>query len=545
MRLKPGAKVFLFLVVLILLGAAAYQLGWLRPVLDVIAPDRQTGGEVTQDMFPSGVQGNQATAGNPPLNQAPAGQQGQQGKLNRPIRVGIVQYGGFAGGLVANRGVKPNPESVFTKKYGVEVEFIQIDDLVQMANAFRVGGAAGGLDMMATTVDMFALQYDALQDIKPVTFMQTDWSRGSDAIAVRGGINKASDLKGKSVAVAEATPSHFLLLYVLSQAGLSNHDVKPVYTSSAIEAADIFKAGDADACVSWSPFVYFAAEEVAGASILASTLDATNLLGGTMVVRGDFAAQYPDAVTGFLKGWFDGVELANSDMESAAMVLLDSFAGITMDDAMGMLYDVKLTGAAENRQLFELDDDSLVGYDDLWTSASKIWRTIGKLDTPTRPDLTRQTRFLQTATAELAGQVEPPTQEFAFEEAPPEVEKAEGIVTKRMSVYFATGSSTLDENAKVVLEQAAELAQTFGSAYIRVSGNTDSVGGRQMNIDLSQRRAQAVVDYVISKYGFPPDKFIVEGNGPDKPVATNDTDDGRKQNRRTDFEVIPQPPAEQ
>lgn len=537
MRLKPGAKFFLFLVIVVLVVAGIYRLGWLDPLLGVVAPDRKAGGEVTQDMFPAGAEGDR---------DAPADQQPDQappvtpGELSRPIKVGIVQYGGFAGGLMANGGVKPSPDSIFTAKHGVEVEFVQIDDLVQMASAFRVGGDGGGLDMMATTVDMFALQYDALKDIKPVTFMQTDWSRGGDAIAVRAGINTAEDLKGKTVAVAEATPSHFLLLYVLSQVGLSNNDVKPIYTNSAIEAADIFKAGNADACVSWSPFVYFAADDVPGASILASTLDATNLLGGTMVVRGDFAARYPDAVSAFLKGWFEGVDAVNADMESAAMVLLGSFGGITMDDAMGMLYDVKLAGAAENRQLFELDGDALVGYDDLWTSACKIWITIGKLEETTRPDLTRQTRFLQEATAAIAGEVEPATQEFPFEEPPAEVVEQEGIVTKRMSVYFATGSHELDPNAKVVLEQAAELAQTFGSAYIRVSGNTDSVGGRQMNIELSKRRAQSVVDFMVANYGFPRDKFMVEGNGPDKPIASNDTDAGRQQNRRTDFEVIPQ-----
>jgi len=279
---------------------------------------------------------------------------------------------------------------------------------------------------------------------------------------------------------------------------------------------------------------------VPGASILASTLDATNLLGGTMVVRGDFAASYPEAITSFLRGWFAGVDQANADQENAAMVLVNSFSGITMDDGMGMLFDVKLAGAAENRQLFELDGDALVGYDDLWISASQIWKTIGKLEQTTRPDLTRNTRFLQEATAELAGEVEPPTQEFAFEEPTPQQETQEGIVTKRVSVYFATGSSELDANAKVVLEQAAELAQTFGSAYIRVSGNTDSVGGHQMNVDLSKRRAQSVVDFMVTKYGFPRDKFIVVGNGPDKPIASNDTDAGKQQNRRTDFEVIPQ-----
>jgi NitT/TauT family transport system substrate-binding protein len=61
-----------------------------------------------------------------------------------------------------------------------------------------------------------------------------------------------------------------------------------------------------------------------------------------------------------------------------------------------------------------------------------------------------------------------------------------------------------------------------------------------MNVNLSQKRAQAVVDFMVSNYGFPRDKFIVVGNGPDKPVATNDSEAGRAKNRRTDFEVLVQ-----
>jgi len=140
----------------------------------------------------------------------------------------------------------------------------------------------------------------------------------------------------------------------------------------------------------------------------------------------------------------------------------------------------------------------------------------------------------------VAGQVQPAAKEFEFEKPTKETEAKAPIVTKRISIYFATGSAELDSNAKVVLESAAELAQTFGSAYIRVSGNTDSTGGRQMNIDLSKRRANSVVDFLVTNYDFPRDKFIVEGNGPDKPVASNDTDEGRAKNRRTDFEVLSQ-----
>ena len=63
-------------------------------------------------------------------------------------------------------------------------------------------------------------------------------------------------------------------------------------------------------------------------------------------------------------------------------------------------------------------------------------------------------------------------------------------------------------------------------------------GSREANVRLSKARGDAVARYLMSK-GFERGKFDVVGNGPDKPVATNDTDEGRAKNRRTDFEVIP------
>ena len=83
-----------------------------------------------------------------------------------------------------------------------------------------------------------------------------------------------------------------------------------------------------------------------------------------------------------------------------------------------------------------------------------------------------------------------------------------------------------------------DLAATFGSAYMRIAGNTDNVGSREANVRLSRARADAVARFLVSK-GFDRNKFDVVGNGPDKPIASNDTDEGRAKNRRTDFEVIP------
>jgi NitT/TauT family transport system substrate-binding protein len=541
LRLKPGAKIALFLVVLTLIVVGAKQMGLLDSLVRVVAPERRADGTVAKDDFDFANADGSAPGAEPSAVAQASDIKAQDAKLNRPIRCVIVLYGGFTGGLMANGGKPANRESLYFKEYGIEVELVQIDDLVEMGNSFRVGGDKGGLDMMATTTDMFALQYDALADIKPVTIMQTDWSRGADAIAVAKGITNAQGLKGRKIAVAEGTPSHFLLLYFLAQAGMTARDITPVFTNSSIEAAQVFKAGQADACVSWSPDVYIAAAERQGASILASTREATNLLAGTIVARGDFAAQHPEAVNAFVGGWMRGVELAAQDEERAAQLLVQSFEVIKLEDAQGMLADVKLAGPADNRQFFGVDPGAAVNYDDLFFSASNIWRKVGLLKEVNRAELTRNTNFLAESTkAPPKGETVAATEEFEFEPATPEVKKQEPIVSKRISIYFDTGSATLDDNAKMVLDQAAQLAQTFGSTYIRVSGNTDSVGGRAYNVELSRKRAQAVTDFLVKEYGFPKDKFIVVGNGPDKPVADNKTEEGRAKNRRTEFEVVPQ-----
>ena len=83
--------------------------------------------------------------------------------------------------------------------------------------------------------------------------MQYDWSRGGDAIAVDASIKSVADLKGKKLACAEATPSHYFALYVLTQGGLTNRDVNWVFTASAVDAANVFKAGKVDGGGGWSP----------------------------------------------------------------------------------------------------------------------------------------------------------------------------------------------------------------------------------------------------------------------------------------------------
>jgi len=83
-----------------------------------------------------------------------------------------------------------------------------------------------------------------------------------------------------------------------------------------------------------------------------------------------------------------------------------------------------------------------------------------------------------------------------------------------------------------------DIAKAFGNSRIRIEGNTDNTGNYQANQQLSKKRAQSVADYLIQEHGFPRNRLIVVGNGPDQPVADNGTERGRAKNRRTDFELI-------
>ena len=429
---------------------------------------------------------------------------------------------------MANGGMAANKDSVFTRDYGIEVEMLQIDDLEKSRDAFRAGGDKGGVDIMWTTVDTFALEYGGLSRLNPKAILQYDWSRGGDAIAVDRSIRSVADLKGKRLATAEASPSHYFGLYVLTQGGLANRDVNWVFTASAVDAANVFKAGKVDAAVSWSPDVYVAAREREGGHILASTKEASNLIADVFVARGDFLEQHPEDARRFVAGWLKGVEMVQKNPDRAAVLLQKSLTGVnTLEDAKDMLEDVKLPSFAENRAFFD-PRGSLVNYFTIYQTAQNIWRKIGKISSVTAAQQTVDTRFLEAA-AEFFPQQTAAAKpdEFDFTAGPKR--DAAPILTKTVSIFFPTGASVLDENAKAVLEtQVIDLAATFGNAYLRISGNTDNAGSRDANMRLSRARADAVAQFLVSK-GFDRNKFEVIGNGPDKPVADNTSEQGRAQ----------------
>jgi outer membrane protein OmpA-like peptidoglycan-associated protein len=106
------------------------------------------------------------------------------------------------------------------------------------------------------------------------------------------------------------------------------------------------------------------------------------------------------------------------------------------------------------------------------------------------------------------------------------------------SVKFAFNRDNLTPKAKEALDQlAASIASTKGY-IIALEGGCDSVGSTEYNYDLSQRRANSVIQYLASKYNVPAHKIYVIGLGKDKPLESNTTAAGRADNRRVDVRLM-------
>ena len=107
-----------------------------------------------------------------------------------------------------------------------------------------------------------------------------------------------------------------------------------------------------------------------------------------------------------------------------------------------------------------------------------------------------------------------------------------------VTVNFGFDKAVLTKDDKEQLDSFAAQLGSAKSYILEVTGGTDSTGPAQYNYDLSQRRADAVVQYLASKYGVAAHRFYLIGIGKDNAVAPNTSADGRKQNRRVEVQLL-------
>ncbi len=452
------------------------------------------------------------------------------------IRIGVVDWVGYAAGQYFNEAFEANAESRFYRDYGIKVDFKVINDPEVSLAAWK----NGDIDLHWYTLDAFPTIYEGIADYDPVVVFQADWSRGGDAIVARRGINNVADLKGKKVAVTERTPSHSFLLWLLDAGGLNQKDIEIVPTSDAIQAGDLFKSQRVDAAVTWSPTDEECVRTVPGARILESTRSASHIIADIFFAKRDYVNANRDKLQKLYEGWMQGAaEIASNEANRAkAKKILAEGLGYTPNDIL--LQNARHTTHGDNLNFFGLNADYKgVTADALYRRMTDTYTELGYIKG--RVPSWRQIAYpnlVQRATLNGSEHAAEASKEFT-PIADNEASKKEAIATKRVSISFRTGEHQLDENAKYIIDREfVDIAKAFTNSRIRIEGNTDNVGGRASNVALSKKRANSVRDYLVKEHSMNPNRFIVIGNGPDKPVADNSTPKGRADNRRTDFELV-------
>ena len=114
----------------------------------------------------------------------------------------------------------------------------------------------------------------------------------------------------------------------------------------------------------------------------------------------------------------------------------------------------------------------------------------------------------------------------------------DGSLRLDQRVRFETGSDVLTPDSEALLDQVARVLRAhFEVRRVRIEGHTDDRGDREMNVDLSERRARRVLAYLVAR-GVEPWRLEAKGYGPKQPIAPNVTPDGRSRNRRVEFTIL-------
>lgn len=460
-----------------------------------------------------------------------------------PLVVALNTWVGFAPGVYFNGGLQPTESSRFMTEYGVPVKFVIMDNFDDSRNAFK----SDAVQVICNTADVLPTEAPSMVSFDIKVFLQIDWSRGGDAVVVRQGINNVADLKGKSVALAIGTPSQTLIIRLLEAGGIQYSDLSIKKMATAMDAATAFKNGEVDAAIVWSPDDQDCLAAQSGSKVLVSTKQATYAIADIFYAKGAYIASHQKEIKAFAAGWLKAARELNTDANARAQAQKLMATSFNVPEAVMNLDNARFTTYGDNVNFFNLmpTQCKCVKGEDLYTKMAIAFNKIGLAPNNVPPwrQIT-DISILQSLASEFNMPGDAAEEGTTFEAPQTVAEKQElqtkpAMATKRVTINFAVNSGELSDDARYIIDRDfSSIAKSFAGARIRIEGNTDNTGSVQANKALSKRRAQAVANYLSSTYSFDPNRFVIVGNGPDSPVADNSTEEGRAQNRRTDFELI-------
>ncbi len=468
------------------------------------------------------------------------------------LRIDISEYAGYGGLIVANGGLDPNPDSIFAKEYGFQVQ-------ISMSESETWGPLNNGkLAATATTADALAVlgrQFDA---IVPV---QIGYSRGADMVVVDHGIASINALKGKTLAASQFNESEFFIRYLAQEAGvpvtvLRDLDSKPPAGSlGLVFYEDAFVACDAYAyelasggkrlngCVGWTPKTDEVIEASKGAAKMLVSNRNLLVVADVLAVNKGFASANPKMVQGLVHGILEGNRRLRDHQAENIAVVAKAFKW-TDEEAREELSHVHLSNLPENRAFFAGTIDSAGSFGGIFQSSVLAYGSV--IRNPTDP-----ARFVDTTALEaLAKRGLFADQKIAIAPIRTTTQaslEGDPLLSKDIRFFFEANSSNLDRNAPQNQEYLATIKrflQVSPGSTVLLRGHVDNArvaefrqqGGEQLvqsmalkAMELSRQRAKAVSDALLAKYP-EVDKGRIEavGRGWEEPTGSSDSAENRR-----------------
>ncbi len=355
---------------LLLLGAGyalASRLGYLDRLQARLFPQTREAVRLSPGDFPAGVAAPVGDLASVPL---------------RPTLIGFTPRGSSAALLLAAGGATqpealaepPPAEGLLKTGYALDARAVVYARDEELRRALGFGAEAGGVDMAAVSVDRLAAWWPLLRDAAPRTVLLLGRSKGQEALAAVG-VKELTGLRGKRVGVYPQSSSHYFTLWLLARAGLRVTDVSWVDLPSTLDAGRALREGRVDAAAGLWGDVELAARD-RGGSVLATTVDAPHLVATVLVVRGEFAARYPDAVRRVLRGLLDSAAAVEKAPSRAARLLGE--VAPYLGDPTSAIESAPPATLADNRAFFGLSGEAPVTYDELFQSAGALYKKLNR-----------------------------------------------------------------------------------------------------------------------------------------------------------------------
>jgi NitT/TauT family transport system substrate-binding protein len=459
------------------------------------------------------------------------------------VEIELSEYAGYAGLIVANGGLEPNPESVFAQRHGFQLR-IKLSE-AESWSALNSGRMAAS----ATTADVLAVYGRQFRVTVPA---QIGLSRGATGIVTRSDIRRINDLRGKTLATAQFTEADFFIRYLAQEAGIAVHKradlrdqpradaINLVYTADAFGAGDLFlrdlQAGrDRIAgCITWAPKTTEVADESEGKAHVLVTNRNLLIVADILIVNKGFADAHPQMVAGLVDGLLEGNRKVRDNPQAHLGTIAAAF-GWSEDDVKAELAQVHLSNLPENLAFFSGAIDAAGSFGGIYQSAVYAYGT------DMVPNAPPAERFLDLSHLQ-ALQADGRFADQRVAIAPIRGEHAgpiEGdpLLSKDIRFYFLPNSSELDVNNPENLEQLRairQLLQVSPGSTVLLRGHVDNAmvpqfrqqGGesfvRQMALramQLSKERAESVEKLLVQREGISAERLEAIGRGWDEPIS--------------------------